>query len=797
MFDVLVSPISTNNNLFIEASAGTGKTFTLEHLFVRRLLEPFEGRYLQVDAIACITFTRVCARELRNRIQKIIENSLHSIETGQNLAPYISQLTDLCDAKRRLQEAYIALDAATICTIHSFASKLLSEFYQNATETGEREFISETDQKKILYDILTAETDPDRAFLLNILYAQKKVDVRDLLDDLFRALWNDPKKTTCIAAADQIIDIVATQRASASQVLDALLQHAQHYCAIYTRDHEIRSDVADGFHAYARFCENPSRTTFLELVSSSFSPSQLFEKAKRGADPHPNSTIDLLMHQVGPLLERFYDTKAVIGEIANNCQKRVRDILRVQKKASHQSILYDLGDALQLPDLHAFVAKRYGAVFVDEFQDTDPLQWKILRELFLTERKTSFLYLVGDPKQSMYRFRGADIANYFSAKAHFEVAQQITLGANFRSAPRLTEALNYLFIPETEKPLFTVPESSEVLSLTPLLARGKAEEIPDGREPVQFVLFHGKHGRSRKWPHEAIEERFFQFMVAEIAKSQIPYNQVAILVKDRYQSDRVSKYLERRSIPTHVLQKKMIGQQPAVSMLAAFFRLLEHPTDARKIQEFLAHTHPCDAPLPSYPFQKMGQIAQEKGLAYCMRDFYATLNPPYPQQDLEHLFELLLDAEQRGAITSIAEALDFLYDLAQQTSTADPRLLTRASPYTDAIQILTLHKSKGLEFDVVFALGASTRPYEADSDDPTEKMRLLYVTLTRAKRRLYIPVFCADDSEGGQKATKSLAVLSPLEFFFAKMFPDAAPHELVEKAMEHIARCRSIEIRDG
>jgi exodeoxyribonuclease V beta subunit len=430
---------------------------------------------------------------------------------------------------------------------------------------------------------------------------------------------------------------------------------------------------------------------------------------------------------------------------------------------SPDQIVERLAAALEeFPFLEA-VQKKYRAAIIDEFQDTDPTQWAVFKRLFVGHVET--LCLVGDPKQSIYAFRRADIYTYLNAKETLGQHACRRLNTNYRSSPRLVEALNQLFALSQE--WLSLPKNQSFLTVQPVKAGVKQNEGRSGqRGAVHFFIASGEKGRSQQWPTVRIEEeQLFPFIAQEAqevhAKSAVPWESIAVLVKDRFQAERLITHLKRHGIPAS-FRKGTVADRA----LYALKRVLEavlHPSDASvlKIALFgpLFALNESDA-LESAKVQILilHKLLYNEGFG----PFYHQLLTLLRQVDLDLYRELrtlgmrLLEEEMHAGLRG-EDFLTFLKDIDPEELEVPPQ------EAAGSLSVMTVHLSKGLEFDTVFALGLASRhakqerlmkkehtyfvydqntteSQEALDEIDAEKMRLLYVALTRAKAQLYIPL---------------------------------------------------------
>ncbi|MBS1837445.1 MAG: UvrD-helicase domain-containing protein, partial [Actinobacteria bacterium] len=329
--------------LAIEASAGTGKTFTLSALATRLVAE--EG--IAASELLIVTFTRAATAELRSRVrQQLLDTSTLLRVDALHTDALLAHLADTSAEERslrceRMERAVSEFDTATVTTIHGFATQVLGTLG------------------------VTAGTDLDATLL-------------DDTEDLLPSVCSD-----VLAAAAVTVDPTATL-----PTLKALVE---------------ATDVA-------------ARIPDLDLVPTVDEP---------GTDPSQRLAADLV----------------------RRCVEAIHRRRRHAGTLSFDDVLSELRDALHGPGAQAVIAalrQRFRAALIDEFQDTDPVQWDIFSTLFGSDGSTR-LILVGDPKQAIYSFRGADIATYADAVAPRPGLLRRSLTTNWRADGAVVGSLNTLF----------------------------------------------------------------------------------------------------------------------------------------------------------------------------------------------------------------------------------------------------------------------------------------------------------------------------------------------------------------
>ena len=424
------------------------------------------------------------------------------------------------------------------------------------------------------------------------------------------------------------------------------------------------------------------------------------------------------------------------------------------------------------------IRSLYQAAIIDEFQDTDPVQWNIFQQLFLGNWPGSS-YFVGDPKQSIYSFRKADIYTYLEAGERLGKEAKASLTTNFRSSSFLIDALNALFSQEHLSHFFPLPKKGVSLSCPPALT-ASSENSPylPHVGPLHFWIFPSTHSL------ESVEELLLFPQIAHTLQEILPQeSSVACLVKDRYQGEKLAQFLEKTKIPYHYPRPPSFATSRLLSGLQA---LIEAVLDPEHLQ--IARFSPL---LPDYAIEdfafalsrsSLQKVLQKKGWASFLDQLLR--HPWLPDQMT--ICQYLLGTQGGTTMWEEVKILERLLLLrSQERECLQPHLLfddfadwaasqsihAQTPSGCDALQILTIHASKGLEFDVVFPIGLIRGEKGGENEEETqesdaEKMRLLYVALTRAKKQLFVPYI-----EGNASPPRRQKRASPMELFAAKYHP--------------------------
>ncbi len=678
-FDILDPATPILGKRFLEASAGTGKTFAIEHLFVRLLMETD----VQLPEILVVTFTRAATRELKMRIRAALEKR----------------------TEKKVQKGLLLFDEAQIFTIHGFCQKILSEL---AFEAGAGFDLKQwtPQEEKEAFDL----------FLQHIFssgrYSTSQIEVlvrsaRNDLDLLRTQVLKTPPLPSLDFKASLHAWNEALQKITPFSVLSDFALASKNYKRITDPDFENQAKMLDVMVQKKQATEKEldellrSRPFFLQYTATG--------NRKVKSTPLPN--LEQLHEVLFPLWEEAGHYKKLQRRLAADFE----EYRRSKEVISPDDLLLRVQEALKTPSFLAQVQKRYRAVVIDEFQDTDPIQWEIFDTLFSSAKLEAF-YLVGDPKQSIYAFRKADVYTFLEAGKTMGPSAHAFLDTNYRSERGLVTALNDLF---AGKEWMDLPKWNTTLSIPPSRA------AKEGEGHLLFLIGEEENG-------------YLSFVVHEITRLQLPLEHIAILVKDRFQARRVQQFLAKWNIPSSQQRKEALEGIPS---MRDFLSAVLDPLDINAVKKTLLG--PFSEGLSRESFFEMHKNLLTLGFAA----FYA----PFLGRD--------------ETLDAIAEKLSLQPDSAQLIPMLDLfskiGLEERLPSASHGVQILTIHASKGLEFDTVFALGLAAPSREEDSTEiEAEKMRQLYVAMTRAKTRLYVPL--PRSSEGK----------SPIEQFWAKTSPD-------------------------
>ncbi len=789
-FEVLDRSCQVADSTFLEASAGTGKTFTLAHLYVRLLLkkEP-----LDIDQILVVTFTRAATLELKKRIYELLETSIEDLSRpSRSLPGYLEEIAEEGEeavslAKRRLQLALSSFDEARIFTIHGFCFHTLKEHLIESKISPSLNEKTSFNQEAaaVVVDYLRTEIKSTHFSSSQLKRIGRRVGGQSshLVDEIVSLL---SRRVPLFGG--RTFETLAHLFAHAWHPLkiefpfakEMLADHASSFCNTTHRGGEVKREVEKALTLFSTLYEShlSFTETFNTLLDADFDAFTYFDSAylkQKAVIPNElSSFLSQWKEKIAPLITEGSDPGLLLLRLAEGARESFERSRVKEGKLFYDDLLESMRDLSAKPEFVQHLSSRYRAVCIDEFQDTDPIQWEIFSRLFATK---TLLYLIGDPKQSIYRFRQADIYTYLNAKKTLGTLRHASLDTNYRSQEALVEAINFLFAPLQE--FIHLPKEETSLACPPVFPAGRVEKIleEDGRGSLHFF-------------REKNEEALFQFLVNEIDRlytlHDLSLSQIAILVKDRYQEERLVKYLKKKSIPVKTRRSQSLLSSPALPLLKALLSLLLEQNFLFALASLLC------SPLFCCDCEQLESILGDEEI---VRRFY-NLRLTFAERGMIGVFNALMalriEKEGREAQTillsqeggeaiysvllqlievlveaevSLENSEEFLTHLKNQEKVEEERLRCRELFEKEGVEILTIHRSKGLEYEIVFALGIGMGAMQreklivsgdpphlhlVEGEDPrwiehareeeAEKMRTLYVAMTRAKQRLYVPL---------------------------------------------------------
>ncbi len=815
-FDVLADELLAGRHL-IEASAGTGKTYAMALLCLRFLLEPDDAP--PVDQILAVTFTEAATAELRRRVRRFLKDALQDgpcrhaeIDTIRRRAAARHGAATLA---ARLQAAEQDMDQAAIFTIHGFCHRVLKVSAFESRVLFQTELATDTDDllREVVCDFWRREIAGAPAWLAAHA-AEQGLTPDTLVDRLPRQLWNPE---LCLLPEIAPVDAAAMDRRfaelhnryvrfggmwpSARDDVIALLLDGRFKGNIYKDESVDR--LARAIDAWLQAGAAAVNLKAVELLI----PDKMSRSLKKGFGLPEHSAI-ALFGEIAAEAERL---KGQLADALLALEMRLVELVRRElprrKEAARvrgfDDLLRAVREALAGPDgedLGTALRARYRAVLVDEFQDTDPVQYEIFQKAF--GRGGTTVFYIGDPKQSIYSFRGADIFAYLRAAQEPGVVRH-TMTRNYRSTPGLLAATARLFGGER-------PFVIEGIELPPVEADAERPCPPlteGGREapaltiwtlPSDLPEWCWDDGRYKVSVARQLAARA---VAAEIRRLLDPARDcrvgtepfraadAAVLVRSRTEAQLVKNALQAAGVPAVLSRADNVFGSPEAEEMELILRAAAAPSSGGAVRAALL-TDALGLDLAGVDrlareatewegwleqFHRLHDAWAARGLLPMLRRLDAECGVRGRLLGLAggerrvtnffHVAELLQGIESECGM-GLAGVIGWL--AGRRAESGDERVDAyelRLESDADAVQVLTMHRSKGLEFPVVFLPFPWSRGRKLSKNEPcgyhddtgrpvwdyrcadnaqtkreklAEDVRLLYVSVTRARCRCYL-----------------------------------------------------------
>lgn len=886
----VLNQIPTDGHCVIEASAGTGKTYTLVRLYLDLILT---GK-AKVEEILVATFTRKATAELRERLAAIIDDALAAKDTK----PKEGDFWEINDAEmERLKTAKRDFYKATISTLDSMTHRIISDNHDLVDLDANAEPSTEGVKAEAFARFMREDV-PKNDLLKDMLYAFDKYDAQDSdvisLEDGYNSAGVTLRKMLEEQTAQDCVEV------DVDPVLlgDKGLEHKKSFLALLASTKEkplTGARILAIRHAWtgskrAQGSGLDDELVFLELLNNGAEcrwllAANYFAKirkewknieSKQGVDDDPKfeeAWIFLYNHSF--YLDEFVAAYA-------------RPLYLEKLKACKEAFgLYDYDDFTQAlaktlkgkPQLANRVRDRWKIAIVDEFQDTSPAQWDILKRCFFDEAGGR-LFVIGDPKQAIYGFRGADIYTYREALEL--IKNKVCLNDNYRSTPKVVDVINAFFTGS----LFRTEEERKQAGLD---MYSLFQEKPTETK-VFYNAYETVDAGHKDWVckdlkidkelsalglltvdcevNKKVADRLgalSQAIVDEIecllydenfkigresinSEGKIEWRDIQkiyILGRNHKDFERIKPLLVKAGIPFESVSSSYdsLFNVPEIYELTWIMLAIENPTDRSLIAAAL-NTSLFGVCLPDIA----GAIDVEHSpYLPLFSDWSKKANKGQFSQVFE---EILSKSQYRERLSlygygdeayhNVVSAIDYLLAQAAKKNLAwtdlcellgelrrgELKAELSSEPDPQKVSLMTIHSCKGLEADVVFLLAdydygkvgrkkasyyhrksedaasksedaassvvRALRPYQTNTggeeadilEQELEEERLLYVTMTRASLRLYLP-FYKNIKEPDKPKKERKDRLSRLQFACKKLPPDV---EVAAKTLVEIAK---------
>ena len=808
----------------IEASAGTGKSWTVTFLYLRLILE--QG--LTVDQILVVTFTDAATKELRNAVRTRLSEALDVFELSEAQraeATISDEYQNLLDKNlnqeeviNRLRRAKLSIDEAAIFTIHSFCQRSLSDNAFEASLPFESELL--LDDNEIMQNLSDdfwrrrfAKAPRSLVFKLQ----QKKITPDSLLKDVRNAVGK-PYLELCEPESEELkAEKWQSLEDSFQQALSIWKNNSDEIKALLTNPDYEKAYYVDLIRACDENFAELSKMQISECLPSKLDCKKMSWLGIR-AKVKKTAKLEAIDHPFFQQWQVFLDLWTELDSCSDDFINRIRiELLQTlqtelpkekQRRGvlSFDDLLMQLESALQnQPQLAEDLRGKYPAAMIDEFQDTDPIQYNIFSSIY-PKNSNSTVFFVGDPKQAIYSFRGGDIHTYLKAKN--DASQHYTLDTNWRSHPDLIASFNILY-GSSDNPFMDddiANEGSNGIRYQQVkagaLIKGNLAS-PDSRSPLRFWKYVQQEEKPkiddiRKDIANAVAGDIAALLNdslagnASIAGDTIMGGDIAILIRSHSQGDLIKKALNKKGIASVQSSKDSIYETHEATEILRLLTAIVEPQredevrralvtellgyQAENLLSFDEDSNAWEEVLLKmqswhYQWKNQGFLPMMRSLMKSEEVHQRLLAFDDGERRLTNVLHLaeLIHHQSKQLSLSMEEVLRWLNQQQENLNSNEREL--RLESDDNLVKIVTLHKSKGLEYPIVYLpfVGLTDKPMPLGAafsfnennqayleigspeleahklikrkEERTEDTRLLYVGLTRAKYQCTVVSF--------------------------------------------------------
>jgi exodeoxyribonuclease V beta subunit len=774
----------------IEASAGTGKTFSVAILVVRLLVET----ETDIKSILMMTFTKAAAAEMEERIRLFIRESYSYLEGGHDVNDTLkSLLDDIADTDEnklkiigKLKRAILDMDQMSVSTIHSFCSNILTEY---AFETGQLYGVEPLEDLSLLIEGYVNEFWRKQVATLSPMILAELIELKYNRESIVKVIQDvlSGKRYVPYIAGNNY-DLTIQDNMTASEHIEA------HFDQIKETVNAMRGGVAKN--NLLLLIENNNFQQIAEF---------LIEVNKKNGAARP-AYIDGFSYIMNNLFHIELIQKINCNAI-NDILEKIKEHMLSNNNISFDDMIVKMEAAITSPTGVAIISalrNKYKAVFIDEFQDTDKSQYNIFKNVFIKNNHETFVCLIGDPKQMIYAWRKADMGTYIAAKADMDLinGDQVVyfMKENFRSSSMYIDAMNLFFTafpPDFET--FNMPGEVEYQNINfPQIGARTLNEIMDTDTesdllPMNIEMYQAKPDMYKRFMRDiqGLLKGNTTIKIPDAKETTTEYRKVrasdiGVLVRTKKQANSIKKLLSKYGIPAVKIDDANIFETIEAEQILYLLEAFNERTP-NKIKRALLATFiniqsnnivNMDTDIITEKFKTYNDIFEKKGVYHALKSFFTGFN-------IQHylLFEFGIGGERVYAnLIQVAESLHQIEHekklattdlkiwlrkmIAQQENIKTSEYEQRIESDENAVKIVTIHKSKGLEYNIVFAPFLDLKPFPKgnssfrdkndefcfiehdylnnvqeglfESQNEEENKRLIYVAITRAKYRSYI-----------------------------------------------------------
>ena len=726
----------SHESFFIEAGAGAGKSTTMVDKIVHNILSG-----ISPERIVAITFTNKSAEDLLIRVTNRVD-SARNLATGKD--------------KERLNNAFYSIYKMNISTIHSFCYKILSEYSFAAEIPFGTKLIMEEDIAQIadsLYNNWYRDLsiiDLNKITAINNITDNSKIikstktKIRDTYDYLVNRKFYDMEIVNVTQIdLDECYDY-------SKEFNDFLCESIKEGYSLSKTANEIVNLFELFFNKYPSYVKNDSAEFYqyyrdLTEILQKCKCSKVINKSANDLDYEERNK----EYQI--LKERLDDTLTNLAiyfiKDCNDYALRAYDYYlshRENDVITNNELIYKTYELMKnAPEARKRIASQYDVIYVDEFQDTDIYQIELVKLLAkeMDERKTTgevgSLVVVGDPKQSIYRFRGADFQSYMDFKEIFEslatpkktTYSVVSLPDNFRSSSIILNWVNDTYSAMTFYPGYTY---SPMLYPSNHLLLENYKENPKRLAGVYLHNLHINDDYSKTAELvDFLVKNKYQIMVVADPKDkhspymwkEIEYRDFMVIFASKTHLNECSKAFAKRGIPYDITGRLEVSSNIVIRELVRIINYLLIPDEDNKktTLDILSHhfKDKAEAETALRDLEEKTKDLSDYGKVYYVFNHYDQYSYSMIAIDTKGvqaaIYQILENHFQKDNMSAV-EIMDDIFTLIteyQDTAIAIDR-------DSDAVKIMNAHQTKGLEANIVFYVTAQEKN-DVDSSEIVDK----------------------------------------------------------------------------
>lgn len=778
----------------VEAGAGTGKTYSITSLYVRALLE----LNLRPGNILVLTFTKAATAELKARIfERLVQVKSFLDDPGaeefndkffQKLHSFIDQREE---AKEIIYQSIHEFEEAAIFTLHGFCQRVIEEHGAFFHQFGDFEVI--TDDSSLIkeysarffreFNEKASENEFNR-FVLNHLWKENKKP--DMFYGYVADRLTNPaaKPLPEVATLSQLRSVYETLNEEFKKLHKAWNSQKklieEDYKTGILKKGTYRDNFPEHLQEFDNWINTESMSGDLPEKANLFTASKYHSSVKK----HKTASEIPFLTEFEQFYNRLKELDQIPGSFLKSMILYVNEKLQEEKKLENLYTYNDLISSVregltgeQSEVLRKKLIRKFPVALLDEFQDTDTFQYDIFSSLYNPESSETALFMIGDPKQAIYAFRGADVYTYLEARKSATGKQVYSLTYNYRSVPGLIESVNKLF-EQSERP-FLIDDIKFEKAHAPD-EHGNNRELISGNKRHPFITFY-ETGSDKDIPvHVArvVAEMLqkAQQQKLKIDDEPVQAKDICVLVRKSAQAESIQTALNEVGVKSIMKSNRNIFDTHEAAQLYFILQGVSQPSKIEGVKAALSTEFiGWDAEAITLAtdeqklidliqqFRHFNELWQDRGIQVCLEavkhEFSIEHNLAALKQgeraitNLNHLEELLTQAEKEHHFGMRGLLRWFLGKRKTRDKEERDEELIRLESDENLVQISTMHGSKGLEYSIVILPFLTDPPRRVRVNSEKYKKMLFHNPEQNDELSLYLNLFGHEKKQAWYRQT--------------------------------------------